>query len=63
VDWENPEIIATMANKNKKKLAFDLKIREALRIKKNQSWPGRGLNEDFGAHDKTNTRAPVLNRL
>jgi hypothetical protein len=63
VDWENPKIITTMTNKNKKKLAFDLKVCEAVEIRKNQSWPERGLNEDFGAYIRTNTWAPVLNRL
>jgi hypothetical protein len=27
VDWDNPEVLATMTNKKKKKLAFDLKVR------------------------------------
>jgi hypothetical protein len=63
VDWENPEVITTMAIKNEKKLAFDLKVHEALEIRKNQSRLGRGLNEDFGAYVRTNTWAPVLNKL
>jgi hypothetical protein len=41
-------------DKNKKKRGFDLKVQEALEIKKNHSWPKRGLNEDYGAHMKTN---------
>jgi hypothetical protein len=36
-----------MSNKNKDKLVYDLKIREAIGIRKNQCGPDRGLNEDF----------------
>ena len=28
VDWENPKVLATMSGKNKKRLAYDLKVRE-----------------------------------
>ena len=63
VDWENPIVITTMSNKNKNKLAYDLKIREAIEIKKNQCGPGKGLNEDFGSYVKTGAWAPVLNQL
>jgi hypothetical protein len=63
VDWENPTIITTVQHKNKNKLVYDLKIREALEIKKCQSGPGKGLNEDFGAYVKTSAWAPVFNKL
>ena len=53
VDWENPTVITTMSNKNKKKLNFDLKVREALEIKHHDAGPGHGLNEDYGAYVKT----------
>ena len=53
VDWENPTVLATMTGKNKKRLAYDLKVREALEIKRHNCGPGHGLNEDFGAYVKT----------
>ena len=42
VDYENPTILATYQNKNKKKLAYDLKIREALEIKRQNCGPNHG---------------------
>jgi hypothetical protein len=51
IDWQiEPTIITTLANKNKKKLDYDLKIREALEIRCHNSGPGRGMNEDWGGH-------------
>ena len=31
----------------------DLKVREALEIRRQNCWPGRGLNEDYGAYVNT----------
>ena len=50
VDWESPKVLATMSGKNKKRLAYDLKVREALEIKRHNCGPGHGLNEDLGAY-------------
>ena len=63
VDWENPTVITTMSGKNKKRLAYDLKVREALEIKRNNCGPGSGLNEDFGAHVKTTQWNPVFHSM
>ena len=63
VDWENPSILATFSNKNKKRLAYDLKVREALEIKRQNCGPGRGLNEDFGAYVKTTQWNPVFHSM
>lgn len=63
VDWENPQILATMAHKNKKVLKYNLRLREALQIQKNDCGPGRGLNEDWGAYLKTRAWVPVFNRM
>ena len=51
-DTANCEVIKTFSNKNKKKLNYDLKVWEALEIKKNNCGPGRGLNEDGGPTSK-----------
>ena len=63
VDWENPKVLATMSGKNKKRLAYDLKVREALEIKRNNSGPGSGLNEDHGAYVKTTQWNPVFHSM
>ena len=52
-----------MNNKNKKKLTYDLKIREALEIKRHDSGPGHGLNEDYGAYVKTGAWNPVFHQM
>ena len=49
-----------MQSKSKKKLGYDLKIREALEIRRNKCGPGKGLNEDMGAYVKTDIWDPVL---
>jgi hypothetical protein len=63
VDWENPKILDTMAHKNKKVLKYNLRLREALHIQKNDCGPGRGLNKDWGAYLKTRAWVPVFNRM
>ena len=52
-----------MSNKNKKKLAYDLKVREALEIRRRNSGPGHGLNEDLGAYVKTAMWNPVFHQM
>ena len=46
-----------------KRLAYDLKIREALEIRSHNSGPGKGLNEDMGVHVKSDIWDPVLNNI
>ena len=58
-----PPVITTMQGKNKNQLAYNLKIREALEIRKNESGPGKGLNEDMGAYVKTDIWDPVLRTM
>ena len=45
IDWDSPKVINTKTNKNKRKLNFDLKVCEALEIKRRNCGPGQGLNE------------------
>ena len=52
-----------MSGKNKKSLAYSLKVREALEIKRQNSGPGHGLNEDFGAYVKTTQWNPVFHAM
>ena len=62
VDWE-PEVIVSMMNKTKNKLTYDLKVREALEIRRHNCGPGSGLNEDFGAYVKTHMWDPVFHKM
>ena len=62
VEWE-PKVIANMTDKNKKRLTYNLKVREALEIRRHNSGPGQGLNEDFGAYVKTSAWNPVFNQM
>jgi len=62
IEWK-PQVITTMSNKNKRRLTYDLKVREALEIRKRNCGPGQGLNEDFGAYVKTSMWNPVLHRM
>ena len=62
MDWE-PEVIVNMTNKNKNKLTYDLKVREALEIRRHNCGPGSGLNEDFGAYVKTHMWDPVFHKM
>ena len=62
VNWE-PKVITTMSNKNKRKLTYDLKVREALEIRRHDCGSGRGLNEDLGAYVKTTMWNPVFHRM
>ena len=62
VDWDNPKVLKTMSGKNKKGLS-SLKVREALEIKRQNSGPGQGLNEDFGAYVKTTQWNPIFHEM
>ena len=63
INWSSPTVITTKTNKNKRKLNFDLKVREALEIKRRNCGPGQGLNEDFGAYVKTQMWNPVFHHM
>ena len=52
-----------MQGKQKRSLAYNLKIREALEIRRHHSGPGKGLNEDMGAYVRTDIWDPVLNTI
>ena len=52
-----------MQGKHKKQLAYDLKIQEALEIRRHNAGPGKGLNEDMGAYVKTDMWDPVLSSI
>ena len=62
VDWK-PEVIKNMSNKNKKRLTYNLKVREALEIRRHNCGPGKGLNEDYGAYVWTTQWNPVFHQM
>ena len=60
---DNFEVIHNMQDKKKGRLAYNLKVREAFEIRRHNSGPGKGLNEDNGAYLRTDIWDPVLNTL
>ena len=60
VDGE-PKVITTY--KNKKKLTYDVKVREAFEIRCRNCGPGHGLNEDLGAYVRTLMWNPVFQQM
>ena len=59
-DKDNFSVIHTAQDKHKKRLAYDLKMREALEIRHHDSGPGKGLNEDHSAYVRTDIWDPIL---
>ena len=57
------EVLTKHQDKNKRRLMYDIKIREALEIRRHNSGPGKGLNEDIGAYVKTDLWDPVLHQI
>ena len=62
-DKDNFSVVQKMQGKNKKRLGYDMRIREAIEIRKNKCGPGRGLNEDMGAYVKTDIWDTVLKSM
>ena len=60
---DNFTVIYNMQDKKKGRLAYNLKVKEAFKIRRHDCGPGRGLNEDNGAYLKTDIWDPVLNTL
>ena len=60
---DNFDIVSNAQGKSKKKLAYDIKIRESLEIRRHGSGPGKGLNEDNGSYIRTDIWDPVLNTI
>ena len=63
IEWTKPKVIKTMHHKNKKLLAYNLKVREALEIRARGCGPGQGLNEDYGAYVRTQMWNPVFHHM
>ena len=63
IDWDNPKILASFQNRNKRALDYDLQIREALEIQRQDCGPGKGLNEDNENFFKTDIWRPVFSTM
>ena len=59
---EGPKILHT-ADDRIKNPKFDLRVREALYIRRYNCGPGRGMNEDYGSYVTTDQWQPVFNRM
>ena len=62
INWENPKIIATFSDKNKKNLQQDLLIRESLEIRRRKTATAQGLNDPQLAI-RSNAWDPLLQKL
>ena len=60
---DNFDIVTNMQDKHKNRLTYNMRIREAMEIRRHGSGPGKGLNEDTGAYVKTDIWDPVLNTI
>ena len=58
-----PEILCTTNHKNKNSLKHDLRVREALFIRRYDCGPHKGLNEDMGSYVKTTQWDPVFHGM
>ena len=61
--WSTVVTPLTDPNKNKSALKYDLRVREALYIRRFNTGPNRGMNEDLGSYVRTNQWAPVFNGM
>ena len=59
---QGPQILFN-ANKRDKNPKFDLRVREALFIRRFNSGPGKGMNEDLGSYVTTTQWEPIFNRI
>ena len=59
---QGPEVLYT-ANGRNKNPKFDLRVTEALHIRRLNSGPGKGMNEDWGSYVTTQQWQPVFNRM
>ena len=62
-DTQNFSVVHNMQDKNKRRLGYNMRLREALEIRCHKSGPGRGLNEDMGSYVKTDIWDTVLNSM
>ena len=58
-----PQILESITNKNKNALKFDLRVREALYIRRFNAGPTKGMNEDMGSYVKTSQWTTVFDGM
>ena len=57
---DGPNILETSSGKNKRSEKYDLRIKEALYIRRFNTGPWRGMNKDMGSHVTTSQWATVF---
>ena len=62
INWEEPSIVTTFNNKNKRALTQNLLLRESLEIRRQKTTRGYGLN-DPQLCVRSNAWDPILKRL
>ena len=60
---EGPETLCTANSKYKGALKHDLRVKEALYIRRLNCGPNKGMNEDMGSYVTTTQWAPVFNGM
>jgi hypothetical protein len=63
INWDEPEVLATFQDKEMGKLKNNNFIRESLEIRKQETGPGKGLNDDYSKYVKTHAWDPILSKL
>ena len=60
---DGPNILCTVDNKNKFALKHELRVKEALYIRRFDCGPYKGMNLDMGSYVSTTQWAPVFNGM
>ena len=60
---EGPEILCNATAKTKAGTKYDLRIKEALFIRRFNCGPNRGMNEDMGSYVTTTQWTPLFNGM
>ena len=63
VNFDEPEILATIQAKSKRQADYKLDFMESLMIKLHRTGPGNGFNEDEGRRVRTKQWDPLLIQL
>jgi replication-associated recombination protein RarA len=59
----NSDVLATFQDKNKFKMQKNLFVRESLEIRRQNTGPGKGLNDDYSSYVKTYAWGPLFKKL
>ena len=60
---DGPLILSSSSSESKGALKYDLRVKEALFIRRYNCGPYKGMNEDMGSYVTTTQWAPVFNGM